>query len=257
MIVYVDDRPLTDTVRDVFTVEGALAPILPVRATQPMANAPSVTGTGVTVGARTVTVGLDVWPDSLPDRVTAMDALARRIGGLRLFRLSDAPTRELYVTLAAPPKVEFYHIAIPRCYVELQFIAVDPTRYERETLPYSLSTTRVAVSLGTVATAPRLYLYGACVDPVVIVSNAAGDETHRLTLTGTLGTNDALVIDGARQWIDRYVAGVLQTGTDSGHAWLTSGQFPLLDPLDGSTLSVALAAGSGTPTGLLLVTRGY
>lgn len=262
-MIYLDDRPLTDTVRDVFTVEGALAPALPLRASQPLANAPAVIGTGVTVGPRTITVGLDVWPDALPDRVTIMDAIARRVSGLRLFRMSDSADRELYVTLAAPPKVEFYHIAIPRCYVELQFTAVDPTRYEREAQTVALSTSRAAVTIGTVASAPVLYLYGgspSVVDPVVIVRNAAGDETHRLTLTGTLATNDALVIDTARQSIDRYVSGVLQTGTDSGDAWLTSGEFPLLDPLDssdGTGLTVALSATSGTPTGLLIFTRGY
>jgi phage-related protein len=94
----------------------------------------------------------------------------------------------------------------------------------------------------------------------VIVRDAHGDESHRLTLTGTLATNDALVIDSARQTIDRYVAGVLQTGTASGNAWLTSGQFPLLAPEDainGDGITVELTSTSGTPTGLLLYTRGY
>ena len=262
MSVYLDNRPLTDTVRDVLSVEGALAPIVGVRATQPIANAPSVWGSGVTVATRGITVGLDVWPASLPDRVTTIDALWRRAGGLRLFRMDDAPDREQYVHLSNV-KVEFYHIAIPRVFVQLEFTAVDPTRYERESIPISLSTARAAVDIGTVPSAPLLWIYGgspSVVDPVVIVRNAQGDETHRLTLTGTLATNDALVIDSARQSIERYVAGVLQTGTASGNAWLTSGQFPLLAPedaIEGTGLTVELSATSGTPTGLLLYTRGY
>lgn len=262
MSVFLDDRPLTDTVRDVFTVEGALAPAVEVRATQPIANAPGTFGTSVSVAPRTITVGLDVWPDTLPDRVTTLDAIKRRTSGLRLFRMDDSPTRELYVTLANV-RVEFYHISIPRCYVELQFTAVDPTRYEREARPVALTTARAAAPIGTVPSAPLVYLYGASpsvVDPVILVRDAHGDESHRLTLTGTLATNDALVIDSARQTIDRYVAGVLQTGTASGNAWLTSGQFPLLAPedaIDGDGITVELSATSGTPTGLLLYTRGY
>lgn len=262
MSVYLDDRLLTDTVRDVMTVEGALAPAVELRAAQPLANAAGVLGTSVTVAPRIITVGLDVWPDSLPDRVTTIDTLKRRTGGLRLFRMTDAPARELFVTLSGVT-VEFYHIAIPRCFVSLQFTAVDPTRYEREGRAVALSPSRVEVPIGTVPSAPVVYLYGgtpSVVDPVIVVRNDSGDETHRLTLTGTLAANNALVIDCARQTIDRYVAGVLQTGTNSGNAWLTSGQFPLLAPedsLEGAGITVELAATSGTPEGLLLYQRGY
>lgn len=262
MSVFLDDRPLTDTVRDVLTVDGALAPAVEVRTPQALANSVGTWGTGVLVNARTVTVGLDVWPTTLLDRVTVLDTLKRRVGGLRLFRMADAPTREVYVTLAGVT-VEFYHIAIARCFVSLQFSAVDPTRYEREARALALSTSRTETLVGTVPSAPTVYLYGASpsvVNPVIVVRNDSGDETHRLTLTGTLATNDALVIDCARQQIDRYVAGVLQTGTASGNAWLTSGQFPLLAPedsLEGAGITVELAATSGTPTGLLLYQRGF
>jgi len=128
MSVYLDDRLLTDTVNDVFTVDGALAPAVELRSTQPVANAPGLFGTGVTINPRTISVGLDVWPSTTVDRVTVLDTLERRVSGLRLFRMTDAPDRELYVTLT-DVKVEFYHIAIPRCFVALQFTAVDPYRW--------------------------------------------------------------------------------------------------------------------------------
>jgi len=262
MSVFLDDRPLTDTVRDVLTVDGALAPAVEVRAPQPIANSAAVWGTGVTLNARPITVGLDVWPTTQLDRVAVLDTLKRRCGGLRLFRMADSPTRELYVLLT-DITVEFYHIAIPRCFVALQFTAVDPTRYEREARAVALSTSRVALAVGTVPSAPVVYLYGASpsvVNPVIVCRNASGDETHRLTLTGTLATNDALVIDASRQRIARYVAGVLQTGTSAGDAWLTSGQFPLLDPADAigdDGITMELTATSGTPTGLAVYTRGY
>lgn len=262
MSVFLDDRPLTDTVRDVLTVEGALAPAVEVRPAQVVANAAGVWGTGVSVSARGLTVGLDVWPDSLPDRVTLMDTLKHRVGGLRLFRMADSPMREMYVLLTNVT-VQFYHISTPRVYVELTFSAADPTRYEREARVVALSTARADAPVGTAPSAPVVYVYGASpsvVNPVVILRNDSGDETHRLTLTGTLTTNDALVIDCARQNIDRYAAGVLQTGTSSGNAWLTSGQFPLLAPedaIEGAGITVELSATSGTPTGMLLYTRGY
>lgn len=263
MSVFLDDRPLTDTVAAVLSVDGHLAPTVAVRSMQPIANSPGVFGAQVTVTPRTIAVGLDVWPTSITDRVTTMDALARRLTGLRLLRLDDAPTREHVVTCSGVA-VEFYQsVAIPRCYVELRFTAVDPTRFERENRAVALSTSRAACLVGTVPSAPVVYLYGASpsvVNPIVILRDASGDETHRLTLTGTLATNDALVIDSARQTIDRYVAGVLQTGTSSGNAWLTSGQFPLLDPadsIDGAGVTMELTSTSGTPTGLAVYTRGY
>lgn len=262
MSVYVDDRLLTETVRDVLTVDGALAPAVEVRTTQPLANAAGVYGTGVTVAPRTITVGLDVWPTTLPDRVTVLDTLRRRIGGLRLFRMTDAPTRELYVVLGNV-RVEFYHISIPRCFVELQFTAVNPAKQDREPVLYGLSTARASLPVGTWTSAPTVTLNGASpsvVNPIIIMRNASGTETHRLTLTGTLATNDVLVIDCAAQSIERYVAGVLQTGTASGNAWLTSGVFPLLDPadaIDGTGITMELSATSGTPAGLVFYKRAW
>ena len=145
----------------------------------------------------------------------------------------------------------------------LGFTAADPVRYAREAVPLALSTARTAVAVGNVPSAPGLWRYGASpsvVNPVVIVRNAQGDETHRLTLTGTLATNDALLIDAARQSITRTVAGVVQTGAAAGDAWLASGSFPLLAPedaIDTAGVTVELSATTGTPTGLLLNVRGY
>lgn len=262
MSVLLDDRLLTATVRDVLTVDGALAPVVGMPAFLQRANAPGSLGSVVTVAPRTITIGLDVWPTTLPDRVTVLDALRRRVEGLRLFRMEDSPTREQYVVCTSV-RVEFYHISIPRCYVEVQCVAVDPTRYEREPRAVALTTARTECPIGNTTSAPLVYLYGASpsvVNPVVIVRNASGDETHRLTLTGTLATADALLVDCARQTITRYVSGVVQTGTNSGNAWLTSGVFPLLAPedaIDGAGITIELAATTGTPTGLALYQRGY
>jgi hypothetical protein len=262
MLVWLNDRPITDTVRDVFTVEGHVAPPVAVRTVQPLANAASVFGTGASVAPREIRIVLDVWPDTVVERVTVMDTLTRRAGGMRLLRVQDSPTREQWAHLTAV-NVEYYHMAIPRCVVTLTFTALDPVRYECQARAIALSTARAAVSVGTMPSAPVVWLYGASpsvVNPIVIVRTASGDESHRITLAGTLAANDALLLDTATQTITRTVAGVVQTGAASGNAWLVSGEFPTIDPIDsaaGDGITVELTSTSGTPTGLLLMTRGY
>jgi hypothetical protein len=262
MDVFLDDRPLTTFVRDVLTLDGHLAPAVAVVNTIPLTQGAGLSGSSVSVAPRSVTIGLDVWPAALVDRVTTLDTLTRAVAGLRLLRVDDAPTREMWVTLSGV-RVDFYHISLARYFLELTFTAVDPTRYETEPVALALSTARTTCRIGTQASTVRLWLYGAAtavVNPVVIVRNAQGEETHRLTLTGSLTTNDALAIDSATQDIARYVAGTLQTGTSSGNAWLTSGRFPILAPEDainGDGITIELTSTSGTATGLLLYTRGY
>lgn len=263
-MIYLNDRPLSDLVRDILALDGYQSPTVAVRATLAGANAASVWSSSVTVPLRTVTVGVHLEAATLIARTAAVDTLTRSCRGLRLLRTTDAPDREMWVELSNVA-VTFYDAAFTHssCRMTVTFTAADPVRYAREALPLALSTARTEVAVGNVPAAPVLWVYGASpsvVDPVVIVRNAQGDETHRLTLTGTLATNDALRIDSARQAITRYVAGVVQTGTASGNAWVTSGSFPLIAPedaIDTAGVTVALSATTGTPTGLLLNQRGY
>ena len=260
-MIYRNDRPVTDVASDVLGLDGYLAPSVPVRSVLPAANAPGLWGSSVTVVPRTIALTVGLRADSLAARTTALDALHRWAVGVGTLWTADAPDRELWVECAGVAP-RFYDQAFTHreIAVTLVFVSPDPTRYAREALPFSLSTARTPLSIGTAACAPRLWLYGACVDPVVILRNAQGTETHRLTLAGTLLATDALVIDSATQSIERYVSGVLQTGTAAGDAWLASGAFPVLDPLDsigGAGITVELSSASGTPTGLLLLTRAY
>ena len=262
MNVYIDERPLDSLVRDVLTIDGDLAPAVAQTEQLVRATGPGAFGSGVTVAPRTITIGLDVWPSSNLERVTVTDTVYRALSGLRVLRTEDAPDREYWVTLTNV-RPDFYHRSIARYFLELTFVAVDPTRYEREPVTVALSTARATVRVGNQPSAPRIWLYGAAtsvVNPVVTVRNASGDVVSTLTLAGTLTTNDALVIDCAAHWIDRYQAGVLATGTSAGNSWLVSGDFPLLseeDTIDGSGVSVTLSSTSGTATGLMLFTRGY
>lgn len=261
----INGRPLTDLVRQILVLDGHLAPSVPRSTAVTLAQAGGVFGSTVTVDPRRIVVGLDVRPTTLVDRQAVMDSLKRRLSrGLLEIETDDAPGRVIRAT-AEPVTVEFYTgaYANPAVYVQIALLAADPTRRDIEPLVFGLSTARTACPLGTDTVAPRLWLYGAnpsVVDPVVIVRDYTGAEVLRLTLTGTLATNDVLAIDCAAQTLTRLVAGVVQTGAAAGLGWLTSGRFPVLDPADASPESnawgtIELAATSGTPTGLLAYHR--
>lgn len=261
----VNRRPLVDLVYQILVLDGHLAPSLPRAAMVTLAQAAGTFGSVVTVDPRRITVGLDVRPSSLVDRQAVMDALKRRIHRELLeIETDDLPGRVVRAVCDSVT-VEFYTgaYANPVIYVSLSFTAADPARVDIEPLVYGLSTARTACPLGTETVAPRLWLYGAStpvVNPVILVRDHTGTEVMRLTLTGSLGTNDALVIDAATQTVDRFVAGVLQTGTNAGLGWVTSGRFPVLDPVHANPDApvwgtVELSATSGTPTGLLAYHR--
>ena len=258
-------QPLDDLVWNTLRLDGHLAPATISRPSIERADGTAFFGSRVTVSQRGIVIGLDVRPASIEERTTTIDSLTRRFTGLLPVQTADDWTRVYYCERQAAPSVELYtgtH-ANPICYVEYLLTAVDPYRYDVEPIPLSLSTTRVACPIGNGTSAPRIWLYGAgtaVVDPVVIVKNAAGDEVSRLTFSVSLGSNTALDIDCATQLVNRYSAGVLQTGTSSGLACVASGEFPVLDPTDASPPTsqwgtVELSSTTGTPTGLILYTR--
>lgn len=261
----INGRPITDLVYQLLVLDGHLAPTLPRAATVALAQSAGTFGSVVTVDPRRLTVGLDVRPTSLVDRQAVMDSLKRRLQrDLLEIETDDLPGRVVRA-MCDSVGVEFYTgaYANPVVYVSLAFTAPDPARVDVEPRAYGLSTARTACPLGTDTVAPRLWLYGASpsvVNPVVLVRDHTGTEVMRLTLTGTLATNDALEIDAARQTVDRYVSGALQTGPAAGLGWVTSGRFPVLDPTDASPdadawPTIELSATSGTPTGLVAYAR--
>lgn len=261
----INGRPLTDLVYQVLVLDGHLAPSLPRPGTVTVSQSAPRVGSTVTVDPRRITVGLDVRPTSLVDRQAVMDSLKRRLQREMLeVQTDDLPGRVVWAVCDSVT-VEFYTgaYANPVVYVGLAFTAPDPARVDVDPLVYGIGTARTACPVGTEAVAPRLWLYGASpsvVDPVVLVRDHTGTEVMRLTLTGTLATNDAIEIDAARQTVDRYVSGVLQTGTAAGLGWVTSGRFPILAPTDAHAEADAwptleLSATTGTPTGLVAYHR--
>lgn len=263
MSVYVNGRDLAALVYGILDLQGHLGAVLPQRETVPLANGPGVYGTTVTVAPREVTVMLDVRPTLVADRVTSLDTVRRRLGGLLELTTADLPGRVLRCELR-DLGVQFYSapLAIPHIAVTLKFVAVDPARWDVQPLTYGLSTTRVACPLGTDTSAPDLELYGTCTNPTVILRAHTGAEVARLEFSAGLAANDALVISCSQQTITRYSSGVVQTGSLSGLSALTGGRFFVLSPEDASPLgtvwpTIELTAASGTPIGLVTYTRRY
>lgn len=262
MSIWINDRPLTALVTAITGLDGYLSPDAPARELVALADTAAIVGTTVTVSPRTITVTVDVATAALLDRQTMLDALARQLRGRLLLRTADRPDRELSVVCQGIT-LTFYDtpLTVVACSVGMTLVAADPVWSDLEPLAYALSTSRTACPLGTATVAPTITLYGGVVvNPILIVRAASGEETGRLTLTGSLAANDALVIDAGAQTMARYVAGVLQTGPTAGLTWLTSGTFPLLDPTDGDAAqaawpSIELAASSGTPTGVVTYNR--
>lgn len=255
-------RSLETWVYGLCTLDGHLAPILPQRATIPLSNSPGVWATNVTVEPRVIRVGLDVRPVSLADRQTIMDRFARELAGLLEIETDDLPGRMCTARLDRVD-VELYPASFVQkaCWVDLTFVAQDPTRWEVEPRLYGLSTTaRTPCPVGTQTSAPVMEIVGSCTNPAIILRNARGEEVARTQFTVTLGSNDVLTVDSATEQITRLVSGVVQTGASAGLAAYTSGPLPLLAPEDASadgTLSptVELAASSGTPVGTISYRR--
>lgn len=264
----IDRRPVTDWVWAILTLDGHIAPPLPKVAPVALANAAGVFGAGITVDGRRVAVRLDLRPASLVDRRTVLDALAYRLGGGVLHTLSfdDAPDRYFLAT-AETPEVVFtppgIAYGLPRCEITLTFLLAPTHAIELEPKVYALSTTPTPMPIGPSSVAPLLWVFGAStpvVDPEVLVTAHTGEEVGRLTFSVSLAADDYLAIDAATQRVERYVAGVRQTGQSSGLAAVASGQFPVLSIEDaapelGAWPRLALTAASGTPTGAAAFAR--
>ena len=264
MSVFINDRPIESFAAVLTNIEAHLVPAVVQTDVLAVADRPSLYGTRVTVQPRTIRIAFDLRANTLPDRAALLDNVQRAFDGLLEVRTADLPTRVLRCVLTAA-EVDTYAsaLAVPVASVTCTMTAADPCKVDREPILLALSSTRVACPVGTATSAPAIWLYGdstAVVNPVVIVRAVTGEEVMRLTLTGSLTSSDALLIDCATHQITRYVNGVVQTGTNSGLAWLTSGRFPILDPRDADGARSAwgtleLAATSGTPAGLAWYVR--
>lgn len=257
--LFINGRTLDDLVYQVLSLDGYQSPSVPQWNTLALAYGAPVIGSSVTITPRTITAILDVRPDTITERQDAIAALRRRLPPVAEIETIDMPNLVCYATLK-DVTVRFYtgaH-ANPLCEVTVVWTNTDGAWMDREPVLRSLSTTAAACPVGTGVSAPTITLKGgatAVEGVTVTVQSASGATLSTLALATNLATDDALVIDSASHSLKRYVAGVLQTGANSGDNWLTSGDFPLLSGEDGESVNVVLSASAGTPLGAISYRR--
>lgn len=151
--------------------------------------------------------------------------------GLVELRLVHEPDKVLYVrgvrcTITPPPPQLLNRYAR----FEIDFIAYDPYRYAiSPTIVAAPQAIAVGCPLGTAPCYPVITIYGAATNPTLTYRKADGTSVRTMAFTITLAAADSLVIDCAAMTIVKTVSGTPSSAVDV----LTSGDFPVLDPLDG------------------------
>lgn len=249
--VRINRRWLDQLVYQVASLDGHLTPAVGVSPILTFGSGAGVVGSDVRLDGRTLTIGLDVRPVSFAGRQTTLDALKAALSGLLEVETFDQPARVWYAALqSATVEPTARTPAILSVWVQVVLLAADPAPEDIEPTLLTLSTTRQPCPIGTDTSAPVIELAGGCTNPAIVLRNSAGAEVARTTFGVVLGTNDALRIDARTGTIERWVAGVRQTGAQHGLAAYESGPLPLLSPEDGAC-TIELAATGGTPVGSL------
>lgn len=163
---------------------------------------------------------------------TSMAALQERLyRGTVEVRLSDDPDKVFFarteeqVRIVTPPQ-----FASPHTRLSWRMTCPDPLRYDRNGTVIGFSSARGATPLGSAPSLPVLRIMGAATNPVITYRNAAGESIGTMGFTITLAATDYLEIDCELMTVTKVVSGV----ATSVPTILTSGDFLLLDPQDGS-----------------------
>lgn len=258
----INGRSLDDLIWQALVFDGGVAPAPIARDALETAYGAPVLGTRTRLGARTLTLTLDLRPALVRDRPALVDALTRRVSGVVEIVRSDAPDRAWWGELVdVRAEVPAGNLVSPVTIVDLTFRVPDPRRWDRETQLRALSATPVACPTGSSVSAPTLRLFGAAtpvVDPEVVLRAPSGAELARLELVGSLGSNTWLDLECGTEWLRLSTAGTVTNAL----AWLSAGTFPLLSGEDaagptGPYPTLALESASGTPTGVVLWRRSW
>lgn len=245
----VNRRWIDRLVYQVSLLDGHLAPYVAASTLVELGDGPGILLKPVTVKGRSITLGFDVRPVSFRGRQETMDAIKSALSGVLEVELPDLPGRVLYAELQ-DVAVDLYtgaHAQLP-VWVSVTLLASDPAREDVEPVLLSLSTTRQPCPIGNDTIAPVVEISGGCTNPAIVLRDRTGAEVSRTQFAIVLGANDALRVDSRTGEIERWVAGVRQTGANHGLAAYQSGSLPLLSPEDG-VVTMELAADSGTSAG--------
>lgn len=193
-------------------------------------------------GQRALTLAPDLAPRRLVARgivaATSVQAARDSLDALRaLFdapslavSFTDAPTRAVMAALEAftVPVAPAQMIArqLP---VEITLLALDPIATDVAGTVVSATSVAAPLPLGTAPSAPVLRILGPATNPVVTYRDARGVARQTLGLTVTLAATDYVEVDAGAMTITKVASGV----STNAITLLTSGDFPIFDPLDG------------------------
>lgn len=184
------------------------------------------------------------------------------LGAVRL-RFADRVDQEFrggrLVSFDATPKAALLHNAATD--LQAVFGLADVLRYDLQPSGFALTTSRTALPMGTAPTFPIISINGggaSLTNPVITYRDAAGNIQQTMSLIGTLGANDRIVVDSKGVSIALYTAGVK---SDALSWWpVGSGDFIKLRAADAAYEqsgwpTLELSASAGTPFGRVTYSR--
>lgn len=248
-ILYINDKPLEDL---------GLGPrsanwwdsVVFERPTIQLAGQFGQVAGSVGVGtARELSVECLLQATSVADRRTKLDEINRELTlGPCELRIQDDTDRVLVARLVSYGVEQFSDNPYGgQAYVNvtLEFVADDPTWYDRTALGVGLSTAAAELPAGTLPSSPVLYLQGGS-SPTLTYAAHSGSTVSTLELSYTWASGDVYRVDLGLQTIDKIASG---TRTNAIGVYST-GDFFALDPRDGDAAAsdwptITLSTGSG------------
>jgi hypothetical protein len=209
-------------------------------------------GTIPTAAPRVVTLGGHVLSADDATARAAVDSIKALTSGLVRLRFADRTTQEYrggrLLGLVAAPRAALLSNRAFDLTLAVQFL--DPLRYTITPTTVTLSSTPAACALGTALTFPVVTVTGACTNPTITLKTSTGTTVGSLSITGSVGAGESLVIDCGAALVSLVAGGVSTPKLD----WWTGGDFFALDPADGvyatsAWPTLAITTASGTPAG--------
>lgn len=186
-------------------------------------------------------------------RKTALSWLNGFLGKDVVVTLNDGTTtaREITGTVLEVPMMPEKTLANPTARGTFRLRCADPSWRRIGTPPLALSTSRIAIPMGTAPieewVLELMSSAGTITNVVATIRDRGGATVATLTYTGSITTSQHLEVDSGLGTVRLESAGSF---TNVMSAW--TGGLPLLDPTLG--LTVQLSSSAGTPTGVLRAT---
>jgi len=187
---------------------------------------------------------------SVADRRTKLDNLARDLStGINEIRIQDDSDRVLlarFIRYNVGAFSENPYGGQPYVEITLDFIADDPVWKDKTASSYGVTTSGVAIPLGSLPNYGVLEFTGAS-SPTVTYKSHTGNTVATLALSYTWASGETYRVDLGLQTIDKVVSGVRTNAISA----FSTGTFFDLDPVDadaGTSSWPTLTVSTGTAT---------